>query len=148
MKQIETTYIDLKEKFNKEVIKVKARLKEANIKVGIVVNNASIQLQATLPLKPGEIDKKGTGTKQYSISLGIPANLHGLKTAEEEAYELSRLTARKCFVWNDKYLGKRTKAVYCQIKTIGQMLPEFENLYFQKRKRTMKSEHTFHCYQD
>ena len=101
MKQVEIAYIDLKERFDQEVVKVKTRLKEAYIKVGIVVKNASIQLQTTLPLKPGDIDKKGSGTKQYSISLGIPANLDGLKTAEEEAYELSRLTARKCFEWND-----------------------------------------------
>ena len=148
MKQVETTYIDLKEKFDQEVVKVKTRLKEANIIVGIVVKNASIQLQTTLPLKPGDIDKKGSGTKQYSISLGIPANLDGLKTAEEEAYELSRLTARKCFEWNDKYLGKRRLATKGQIKTIAQMLPDFEKQYFQTRKRTMKSEHTFHCHQD
>ncbi|AFY58651.1 phage integrase family protein [Rivularia sp. PCC 7116] len=148
MKQVETTYTDLKEKFDKEVIKVKARLKEANIKVGIVVKNASIQLQASLPLKPGEINKKGTGTKQYSISLGIPANLDGLKTAEEEAHELSRLTARKCFKWNDKYLGKRRLAAKGQVRTIAQILPDFEKQYFQTRKRTMKSEHTFHCHQD
>ena len=148
MKQVETTYIDLKEKFDQEVVKVKTRLKEANIKVGIVVKNASIQLQATLPLKPGDIDKKGSGTKQYSISLGIPANLDGLKTAEEEAHELSKLTARKCFEWNDKYLGKRRLATKGQIKTIAQMLPDFEKQYFQTRKRTMKSEHTFHCHQD
>ncbi len=144
MKQVEY----LRKKFDEEVIKVKARLKEANIKVGIVVKNASIQLQTTLPLKPGEIDKKGTGTKQYSISLGIPANFDGLKTAEEEAHELSRLTARKCFEWNEKYLGKRRLAVKEQIRTIAQMLPDFENQYFKTRKRTMKSEHTFHCHQD
>ncbi len=144
MKQLEY----LRKKFDEEVIKVKARLKEANIKVGIVVKNASIQLQTTLPLKPGEIDKKGTGTKQYSISLGIPANFDGLKTAEEEAHELSRLTARKCFEWNDKYLGKRRLAVKEQIRTIAQMLPDFEKHYFKIRKRTMKSEHTFHCHQD
>ena len=144
MKQVEY----LRKKFDEEVIKVKARLKEANIKVGIVVKNASIQLQTTLPLKPGEIDKKGTGTKQYSISLGIPANFDGLKTAEEEAHELSRLTARKCFEWNEKYLGKRRLAVKEQIRTIAQMLPDFEKQYFKTRKRTMKSEHTFHCHQD
>ncbi|MEM7714686.1 MAG: site-specific integrase [Cyanobacteria bacterium P01_A01_bin.68] len=148
MKQVQITYIDLKEKFEQEVVKVKTRLKEANIKVGIVVKNASIQLQATLPLKPGDIDKKGSGTKQYSISLGIPANLDGLKTAEEEAHELSKLTARKCFEWNDKYLGKRRLATKGKIKTIAQMLPDFEKQYFQTRKRTMKSEHTFHCHQD
>ncbi|MGF1676413.1 MAG: site-specific integrase [Rivularia sp. (in: cyanobacteria)] len=148
MKQVEATQSYLKEKFDQEVIKVKTRLKEANIKVGIVVKNGSIQLQATLPLKPEDIDKKGTGTKQYSISLGIPANLDGLKTAEEEAHELSRLTARKCFEWNDKYLGKRAKAAKEQIKTIFEILPDFEQKYFQTRKRTMKSEHTFHCHQD
>ena len=126
MKQVEETQVYLKEKFDEEVVKVKARLKQANIKVGIVVKNSSIQLQATLPLKPREIDKKGTATKQYSISLGIPANLDGLKTAEEEAYELSKLTARKCFEWNDKYLGKKAKTASSQIKTIAQMLPDFE----------------------
>ncbi len=148
MKQVEATRAYFKEKFAEEVVKVKARLKQANIKVGIVIKSGSIQLQATLPLKPGDIDKKGVGTKQYSISLGIPANLDGLKTAEEEAHELSKLTARKCFEWNDKYLGKRALAAKEQVKTIAQMLPDFEKQYFQTRKRTMKSEHTFHCHQD
>ncbi|MFM7367720.1 MAG: integrase, partial [Sphaerospermopsis kisseleviana] len=65
-------------------------------------------------------------------------------TAEEEAYELGKLIARKQFQWTDKYLGKtRIKA---NLKTIGELIADFEKNYFQTRKRTSKSENTFSSY--
>ncbi|MEM6401351.1 MAG: site-specific integrase [Cyanobacteria bacterium P01_D01_bin.116] len=116
------------------------RLKEIKARVSLTMKGNAIQLRATLPLKPGDINIKGRQTKQYQISLNIPANLDGLKTAEEEAYELSRLISRKCFEWNDKYLG-------CKIPqqndvTFGEIYEQFEDIFFQSRKRDIKSEHT------
>lgn len=135
----------MQEEFEKQFALLKERLKAARCKAKVTKNNNSLALQATLPLKPSDKDKKGTGTKQYLISLGIPANLDGLKTAEEEAYELGKLIARKTFTWNDKYLGIRSKQKL-EVKTFGELLDRFEVEYFKNHKRTIKSEHSFNNY--
>jgi integrase len=131
-------------KLETELKAVNARLKAARVNVSVRKSGNALQLRTTLPIKPGDIDKKGIGTKQYDISLGIPFNFDGLNTAEEEAYELGKLIARKQFQWTEKYLGKiRNKVI---TKTIGDLLAEFEKNYFQTRKRTLKSENTFNSY--
>ncbi|MDH6058872.1 site-specific integrase [Chrysosporum bergii ANA360D] len=127
-----------------ELEQVNLRLKSAKTKVTVRESNGSLQLRATLPIKPGDKDTKGTRKKQYNLSLNIPANLDGLKTAEEEAYELGKLIARKTFEWNDKYLGN--EAIKKEFKTIGELLAQFEEEYFKTHKRTTKSEHTFFYY--
>ena len=127
-----------------ELQQINLRLKSAKTKVTIRESNGSLQLRATLPIKPGDKDIKGTGRKQYNISLNIPGNLDGLKTAEEEAYELGKLIARKTFVWNDKYLGN--EAIKKDFQPIGELLKKFEEEYFKTHKRTTKSEHTFYYY--
>ncbi|YAG05351.1 Phage integrase family protein, XisA [Nostoc sp. DSM 114167] len=127
-----------------ELEKVNLRLKSAKAKVTIRESNGSLQLRATLPIKPGDKDSNGTGRKQYNLSLNIPANLDGLKTAEEEAYELGKLIARKTFEWNDKYLGN--EAIKKDFQTIEKLLEKFEEEYFKTHKRTTKSEHTFFYY--
>ncbi|MGF1677102.1 MAG: hypothetical protein ACFCUV_25960 [Rivularia sp. (in: cyanobacteria)] len=78
-------------KFDEELVKINQRLKASNTKVTIVCTRGSLQLRATLPLKPGDTEKTGRRKKHYKISLGIPANSDGLKTAEEEAYELGNI---------------------------------------------------------
>ncbi|NJM23329.1 MAG: site-specific integrase [Richelia sp. SM1_7_0] len=130
----------LSEKFDRELQAVKLRLKAAKTKVGIVISGGTIQLQATLPDKPG-----GTRIEswQQRISLNIPANLNGLKTAEEEAYELARLIARSQFQWNDKYL--RTKSTKLNL-TVGDLIDGFEEKYFNTHPRNRRSEHTFSYY--
>ncbi|MGB3642425.1 MAG: site-specific integrase, partial [Rivularia sp. (in: cyanobacteria)] len=132
-------------KFEQELIKVNQRLKSSKTKVSIEASKGGIQLRATLPLKPGDTHKQGKDTKQYKISLGIPANFDGLKTAQEEAYELGKLIARKTFVWNDKYLGQQAKKK--KLFTFKQFYEQFEKIYFQTRKRTIRSEHSFLDYQ-
>lgn len=134
----------MKTKVLLELEKVNLRLKSAKAKVTVRESNGSLQLRATLPIKPGDKDSSGTGRKQYNLSLNIPANLDGLKTAEEEAYELGKLIARKTFEWNDKYLGN--EATKKDFKTIGELLEDFESEYFKTHKRTTKSEHTFFYY--
>lgn len=136
-KQMKATRQHLERKFEKGLADTKARLKAAKVKVGLVVARETIQLQASLPIKPGDRDTKGTGFKQYKISLNIPASLDGLKTAEEEANELGKLLARKQFEWTDKYLGKIAK-VSNKSQTLGDVLEEFETEYFKTRKLTEK----------
>ncbi|MGD1913310.1 MAG: hypothetical protein ACFB2X_21435 [Rivularia sp. (in: cyanobacteria)] len=99
----------LQAKFEEEIAQINKRLKAGKTKVSIESRRGTIQLRATLPLKPGELHPKGKDKKQYTISLGIPANFDGLKTAEEEAQELGKLIARKTFIWNDIYLGVQNK---------------------------------------
>ena len=134
----------MREKLLTELSQLNLRLKSAKTKVTVRESNGSLQLRATLPIKPGDKDARGTGKKQYNISLNIPGNLDGLRTAEEEAYELGKLIARKTFVWNDKYLGN--EAIKNDVPTIGELLEKFEEEYFKTHKRTTKSEHTFFYY--
>ncbi len=143
--QVKATQEYMGQKIEEKLIDINARLKASQIKVSIKKVGHALQLRATLPLKPGDINKSGRSRKQYFISLGIPANLNGLKTAEEEAYELGKLIARKCFEWNDKYLGQNISCK--EIKTFKQVLETLENEYFSTRKKTIKSEHSFwHLY--
>ncbi|MBD2569973.1 site-specific integrase [Anabaena lutea] len=146
-KQMAATQQHLEKKFQKALAEAKTRLKAGKVKVGLVVAKDSIQLQASLPVKSGDVDRNGTGYKQYKISLGIPASLDGVKTAEEEAQELGKLIARKQFEWTDKYLGKLAK-VKDGISTVGDTLKDFEIKYFQSHKLTEKSKHTFSYYLD
>ncbi|MBF2014837.1 MAG: site-specific integrase [Rivularia sp. T60_A2020_040] len=139
--QVQATREYMDKKIEEQLVDINARLKASKSKVSIKKVGNTLQLRATLPLKPGDIHKSGRNRKQYFISLGIPANLNGLKTAEEEAYELGKLIARKCFEWNDKYLGQ--KGDRQQVKTFKQVLETLEYDYFSSRKRTIKSEHSF-----
>lgn len=143
--QVKATQEYMDKKINEKLTDINARLKASQSKVSIKKVGNTLQLRATLPLKPGDTNKSGRSRKQYFISLGIPANLNGLKTAEEEANELGKLIARKCFEWNDKYLGQKIEGQ--EFKTFKQVLETLENDYFSTRKRTIKSEHSFwHLY--
>lgn len=140
----EETEKHFKMKFEQELEQINQRLKSSKAKVRLFCIGGGIQLRATLPLKPGDTHKQGRNRKQYFISLGIPANFDGLKTGEEEAYELGKLIARQTFTWNDKYLGIRAsknKGI-----TFREFYDIFEKKYFETRKRTNKSEGTFYKY--
>ncbi|MFM6282757.1 MAG: hypothetical protein ACKN9K_30680, partial [Dolichospermum sp.] len=54
--------------------------------------------------------------------------------------------ARQQFTWNDKYLGQNTDQVKDIVKTVGEILAEFETQYFKTHKLTEKSKHTFSYY--
>ncbi|BAY85933.1 hupL element site-specific recombinase XisC [Calothrix parasitica NIES-267] len=129
-------------KFAEELLEVNQRLKASKIKVTLSVTGGAIQLVATLPLKPGDTHKQGKDKKQYKISLGISASFDGLKTAEEEAHQLGKLMARHIFQWTDKYLGQQ--ALKSRNITYDEFYSQLEDRYFSKRKKTLKSEHTFH----
>ncbi len=135
MKKVKATEAHLERKFQERLEEVKARLKASKCKVGISVRGGAIQLQATLPPKP---DSDKVKPYQQLISLSIPANLDGLKTAEEEANELGKLLARKQFEWNEKYLGSKIEVV--AIPTIRELLDKFKDEYFKSHVRNEKTE--------
>lgn len=141
MKKVKATEEHLQRKFDEAFVKTTTRLKEAKTRVGLKVTGGSIQLQATLPPKPGSDKVK---PYQQLVSLGIPANLDGLKTAEEEANELGRLLARKQFDWSEKYLGRKQEEI--KVLTMAEMLQEFEEKYYKTRPRTINSNTTFGNY--
>ncbi|NET02492.1 MAG: site-specific integrase [Sphaerospermopsis sp. SIO1G2] len=140
MKHLEHQAADTEIKFDVALKEVNARLKAAKSRVAIVKVAGSLYLQVTLPLKPNDVDTKGNGKKQYKIALGIPANFYGLKTAEEEANELAKLIARQQFTWNQKYLGSKQEKTE---KPFGELLDNYEKIYFSSRPRNIKSEGTF-----
>lgn len=80
---------------------VNTRLKAAKARVAVVQRGNSLNLRATLPLKPG---LKGKAKQQY-ISLGYHANVPGLQRAEAEAKVVSGLLVTGEFDWN-RYLKK------------------------------------------
>ncbi|MCJ8281979.1 MAG: site-specific integrase [Rivularia sp. ALOHA_DT_140] len=140
-KVAKATQKHLQMKLEQEIVEVNQRLKISKTKVSIHSRKGTIQLRATLPLKPRDVHPKGKQRKQYTISLGIPASFDGLKTAEEEAQELGKLIARQTFTWTDKYLG--IKAYKKESITFREFYEQFESFYFSTRKRTLKSESTY-----
>ncbi|AFY47098.1 hypothetical protein Nos7524_1209 [Nostoc sp. PCC 7524] len=143
MKHVQKQTAKSEEQLKLKLEEANARLKADKARVSIVRTGDALQLQATLPLKPGDTSRTGKEAKQYKLSLGIPANLNGLKTAIEEANELSKLIARKTFEWDDKYLGKKQDKFD---KTFGELLDRYEETYFCNREKNIRSENTFKNY--
>lgn len=143
-KMIEASDSHYQMKLNQELTQINERLRTGKVKVRLLITAGSVQLQATLPLKPGDTHKQGKDKKQYKISLSIPASFDGLKTAEEEAQELGKLIARQTFTWTDKYLG--VQATKNKGITFKEFYEQFENRYFETRKKTIKSNNTFNNY--
>ncbi|MDY6901730.1 MAG: site-specific integrase [Cyanobacteriota bacterium] len=145
MSKIKATDLDYQEFFKKKLIEANSNLKRDRVRVRIKQTGNSLQLRATLPLKPDDSYRSGKSKKQYDLSLGIPANNNGLKTAIEESYELGKLIARHTFVWNEKYLGVKNQEKK-RIKTIGDLLEKFEDNYYKTREKTITSQNTFANY--
>lgn len=143
--------------FEQKLVEANSNLKRDRVRVSIKQTGNSLQLRATLPLKPDdrnsdslpEYRQSNKSKKQYDLSLGIPANNNGLKTAIEESYELGKLIARHTFTWNEKYLGikfKEKNQEKQKIKTIGELLDKFEDNYYKNRQKTITSQNTFANY--
>ena len=64
-KMIEATDNHYQMKLNQELSQINERLKASKIKVRLLITAGTVQLQATLPLKPGDIHKQGKQKKQY-----------------------------------------------------------------------------------
>ncbi|BAY74347.1 hupL element site-specific recombinase XisC [Nostoc linckia NIES-25] len=144
MAKIKATELQYQAVFEQKLVEANSNLKRDRVKVSIKQTGNSLQLRATLPLKPGDCSL-GKEKKQYDLSLGIPANLEGLKTAIEESYELGKLIARHTFEWNEKYLGIKSREKQ-EIKTIGELLDIFAEKYYKNRQQTITSQNTFANY--
>lgn len=79
---------------------VNGRLKAGRVGVAIEAQGGKLRLRATLPPKP--TSKKDVPWQQR-VSIGLPANLAGLREAEKEARLMGALLASREFSW-DRYL--------------------------------------------
>ncbi|WP_088240679.1 site-specific integrase [Calothrix rhizosoleniae] len=146
MAKIKATELHYQEVFEQKLVEANTNLKRDRVRVRIKQTGNSLQLRATLPLKPDDCsNSQGKRKKQYDLSLGIPANLEGLKTAIEESYELGKLIARHTFEWSEKYLGIKSREKQ-EIKTIGELLDTFAEKYYKTRQKTITSQNTFANY--
>ncbi|NET39121.1 MAG: integrase, partial [Cyanothece sp. SIO1E1] len=96
------------------------RLKAARVGVHIEQSGGKLRLRATLPPKPGS---SRTEAHQQRISIGVPANLSGLKTAEKEARKIGALLACDEFDWAS-YATLPSSA-----STIGKLIEQFGQHY-------------------
>ena len=80
-----------------KIAQANGRLKAANVGVVIELRGSRLILRATLPPKPGSNKKH---PYQQRLSLGLRANLAGLKEAESEARKISALIDCKEFDWD------------------------------------------------
>lgn len=117
------------------------RLKEANGRLKANCFGVSIEqignklyLRATLPPRPSS-----GSIKPYQQKISIAnANNEGVKIAEREAKRLSIRLDAKTFNWGDYILITPDK-----VKTIGDLVAEFEKDYFNRKERNFKTETTW-----
>jgi integrase len=120
---------------------IEIRLREANGRlranhcgVNIEQVGGKLYLRAVLPPKP---KSKQVKPHQQRISIA-PANLEGVKLAEREAKKISLELAENTFKWSN-YLEEEIKLP----ETIGDWIAKFEEDYFNRRERTLKTETTW-----
>jgi integrase len=109
---------------------INARLKTATIPVRVRLNRDYLVLRATLPKKPSE----GEGRKQYDLSLGIPANKHGLKRIEAEAQKLGSLISLGAFTWEPYLKPEEIAPPEEEKKPVSQWIQEFKDDYMGSHK--------------
>ena len=118
------------------LVEANGRLRAGRAGVTISPVKGMLYLRATLPPKPSSSKDK---PYQQRLSLGIRANVPGVKKAEAEARKLSADLANKEFDWGNWTNSDRPSSA----KTIGDWVSEFEADYFRRRGRTPKTETTW-----
>jgi integrase len=139
MANVKATELHYTQKVEEKLKQANDDLKRERRRVSIKQIGNKLYLRATLPLKPDD-SNKGKDTKQYDVALKVNANLEGIKTAIEQAYKMSSELDRNIFDWGN-WIETSEKA---EVKTIGELLDQLEEKYFETRKRTIKSEHSFY----
>lgn len=125
-----------------EVDKANDFLKAQNIKVKLLRNANSIQLYATLPVKPGDKPTSQKGTKQYRIShLKCYANPDGVQKAISEALRLDDLIKRDLFTWESYLPEEKSRELAPQ--TWADAIAAFEQHYWVTHSQTRKSLNTW-----
>ncbi|WP_375494411.1 site-specific integrase [uncultured Nostoc sp.] len=120
---------------------IEHRIKEANGRLrnyGINIEKIGgrLYLRATLPPKPQSLKDDW---HQQKINITV-ANLDGVKLAEKEGKLIRLRLDTKTFDWND-YL--KSELPNNKVKTIGELIQEFEKDYFERRQRNFKTESTW-----
>ncbi|NET39612.1 MAG: site-specific integrase [Cyanothece sp. SIO1E1] len=111
------------------------RLKSARVGVRIEQSGGKLRFRATLPAKPGS---SRTKEHQQRISIGLPANLAGLKEAEKEARKIGALLACDEFDW-ESYA-----TLHSSSPTIEKLVDQFSKHYLSAGKgslETLKNEY-------
>ena len=120
------------------IAKTNDRLKAAAVRVKVYRKGAKLYLQGTLPPKPNSNKLK---PHQQYLTLGVSANLPGLKVAEARAKEVDALLSLGQFKWADWI---KPEAIAPEYLTVGEWLERFEKHYFQSRPRGQSQLNTFH----
>lgn len=118
------------------IAQANGRLKAGRVGVAIERSGGKLRLRATLPPRPGSAQST---RHQQRLQLGITANTEGLKLAEAKAREIGSILTQNKFDWS---VYAKTE-VQIAPQNCGQWVQKFEQDYFQKRKRTYKSETTW-----
>jgi hypothetical protein len=118
------------------IAQANGRLKFSRVGVAIERSGGKLRLRATLPPRPGAAQ---TAFFQQRIILGIAASVDGVKLAEAKAREIGALLTQNKFDWS--LYAKNDVQIAPQ--NCGQWVERFEQDYFQRRKRTYKTETTW-----
>jgi integrase len=118
------------------IAQANGRLKAACVGVAIERSGGKLRLRATLPPRPGSAH---SAPYQQRLQLGIAASVDGLKVAEAKAREIGAMLTQAKFDWS--LYAKNDVQVAPQ--NCGQWVEQFEQDYFQRRKRTYKTETTW-----
>lgn len=115
--------------------KINQQLKLAVCRVRIERISNKLYLRGTFPPKP---NSKTSDWKQQRISLSLNANEAGLQQAKAIAFEVSASLERGTFSWNRFLKGYSEQGI--EVKTA---IDQFEEQYFQSRKKTPTTIDTF-----
>lgn len=125
------------QKFKEKLQQLNQKLKQANIRVTVVLKGDSLYLRATLPPKPNSTKLR---PHQQDVTPHLKANPEGLRRAEAVAKKIGAAIELKEFEWAD----------YCQStvqkvapKTAAEWCTAFETNYFECRKRDATTEDSF-----
>jgi integrase len=110
--------------FSGKLAQVNGRLKASRVGVTVEQHGGKLRLRATLPPKPGSTK---TDDYQQRISIGLPANLAGLREAEREARLVGAQLASREFSWA-RYLGAEALP---ETKPCERWVNEFHRHYIQ-----------------
>ncbi|MBD1860027.1 MULTISPECIES: site-specific integrase [Leptolyngbya] len=122
---------------DKKLKEVNQRLRQANTGVTLIQKGNSLYARGTFPPKPGSAK---TEPHQQEIALKVKAHPAGLKVAEAKAKKIGTEMVLKEFDWANYSTRPLSTA---ETKTVADWLREFEMDYFQRRRRTPKSEATW-----
>jgi hypothetical protein len=112
------------------------RLKSARVGVAIERKGGKLRLRATLPPRPGAFQ---SSPYQQRLTLSIAASVEGVKQAEAKAREIGSLLTQDKFDWTP-YVKNDLQV---QPQNCGEWVTQFEQQYFQRRKRTHQTETTW-----